>query len=85
MGGCTRSPLPSRSAAEADDLAEMSALAEQWVGELDSPLQPVHGDAWLVPLTAWTYRLAVIRREYLDLARTRLAWALDGLRSPPWG
>ena len=41
----------------------------------------------LVPLTAWTYRLAATRPEFLDAARTRLTWALEGLRSliPLWG
>ena len=39
----------------------------------------------LVPLTAWTYRLAARRPEYADSARHRLALALDGLRSPPSG
>ena len=39
----------------------------------------------LVPLTAWTYRLAARRPEYAETARHRLALALDGLRSPPWG
>ena len=33
----------------------------------------------LVPLTAWTYRLAASRPEYLDAARIRLTWALEGL------
>jgi Ser/Thr protein kinase RdoA (MazF antagonist) len=34
----------------------------------------------LVPLTAWTYRLASTRPEFLEAARTRLTWALEGLR-----
>ena len=34
----------------------------------------------LVPLTAWTYQLAATRPEYLEAARTRLTWALEGLR-----
>ena len=34
----------------------------------------------LVPLTAWTFALAAAKPEYLDLARRRLTWALEGLR-----
>jgi aminoglycoside phosphotransferase (APT) family kinase protein len=35
----------------------------------------------LVPLTAWTYRLATSRPEYLETARARLSWALEELRA----
>ena len=35
----------------------------------------------LVPLAAWTHQLAASRPAYVDLARTRLAWALEGLRA----
>ena len=47
--------------------------------ELRRRLEPLE----LVPLTAWTYRLAATRPEFLDLARTRLTWALEGLRRGP--
>ena len=36
----------------------------------------------LMPLTAWTYQLAASQPAYLDLARTRLAWALEGCETP---
>ncbi len=39
----------------------------------------------LVPMTAWTYRLAESRPEYREAARDRLAMALEGLRTPPRG
>jgi hypothetical protein len=132
--------------AEAADLHEAVALAEDVVAGLDVPLQPVHGDAWLgnvlrtpagpvwsdferlclgpreldltcnetaarsrgrrpeddaflsgygdhdaalrdrlaplelLPLAASTYQLAASQPAYLDVARTRLTWALEGLR-----
>jgi Ser/Thr protein kinase RdoA (MazF antagonist) len=34
----------------------------------------------LVPLTAWTFELARDHPEHAEMARTRLAWALAGLR-----
>jgi Ser/Thr protein kinase RdoA (MazF antagonist) len=45
--------------------------------ELRRRLEPLE----LVPLTAWTYRLAADRPEFLDAARMRLTWAIEGLRA----
>jgi Ser/Thr protein kinase RdoA (MazF antagonist) len=45
--------------------------------ELRKRLAPLE----LVPLTAWTYRLASAQPEFLDSARARLTWALAGLRA----
>jgi hypothetical protein len=37
----------------------------------------------LVPLTAWTFQLAEQQPHATELARTRLRWALEGLRARP--
>ena len=138
----TLDPSPT----EARDLAEMLDRAGIAAQRIDSPVQVVHGDAWLgnvlrtpggplwndfeltcvgpreldltcnetsardrgrspeddaflagygdhdaglrerlagleqTLLTAWTYRLAATQPDFLKLARTRLTWALEGLR-----
>ena len=50
-------------------------------GEHDAALRDRVAALELVPLAAWTFQLAGSRPSYLDLARTRLAWALEGLRA----
>jgi aminoglycoside phosphotransferase (APT) family kinase protein len=49
-------------------------------GDHDAALRERLAPLELLPLAAWTYQLAASQPAYLDLARTRLAWALDGLR-----
>jgi hypothetical protein len=47
-------------------------------GEHDAALRDRVAALELVPLAAWTFQLAATRPSYRDLARTRLAWALEG-------
>lgn len=49
-------------------------------GDHDAALRDRLAPLELLPLAAWTYQLAASQPAYLDLARTRLAWALAGLR-----
>ena len=49
-------------------------------GDHDAALRDRLAPLELLPLAAWTYQLAASQPAYLDVARTRLAWALDGLR-----
>ena len=49
-------------------------------GDHDAALRDRLAPLELLPLAAWTYQLAASQPVYLDLARTRLAWALDGMR-----
>ncbi len=49
-------------------------------GDHDAALRDRLAPLELLPLAAWTYQLAASQPAYLDLARTRLTWALDGLR-----
>ena len=51
--------------------------------EHDAALRDRAAALGLVPLAAWTYQLAASRPAYVDLARTRLAWALEGLPPDP--
>lgn len=50
-------------------------------GEHDGGLRLRLAGLELTLLTAWTYRLAATQPAYLDHARTRLGWALEGLRN----
>jgi aminoglycoside phosphotransferase (APT) family kinase protein len=49
-------------------------------GDHDVALRDRLAPLELLPLAVSTYQLAASQPAYLDLARTRLAWALDGLR-----
>jgi len=49
-------------------------------GDHDARLRDRLAPLELLPLAAWTFQPAASQPAHLDLARTRLAWALDGLR-----
>jgi aminoglycoside phosphotransferase (APT) family kinase protein len=49
-------------------------------GDHDAALRDRLAPLELLPLAASTYQLAASRPAYLDVARTRLTWALAGLR-----
>jgi Ser/Thr protein kinase RdoA (MazF antagonist) len=62
-----------RGRSTADDDFRAGYGAVDW--DLVSRLEPLA----LVPITAWTFRLAQERPDFLDAARQRLARALEGL------
>ena len=48
-------------------------------GDHDPDLRERAAALELLPLAAWTFQLAATHPTYLDLARTRLTWAFEGL------
>jgi Ser/Thr protein kinase RdoA (MazF antagonist) len=50
-------------------------------GEHDVDLRERLAALELLPLAAWTFQLAATQPAYLDLARTRLTWAIAGLEA----
>ena len=71
---CNETAARSRDRRPADD----AFLAGY--GDHDAALRDRLAPLELLPLAAWTHQLAASQPAYLDLARTRLAWALAGLR-----
>jgi aminoglycoside phosphotransferase (APT) family kinase protein len=71
---CNESAARHRGRTPADDA--FLAGYGPYDRDLLARVQPLE----LVPLTAWTFELARDHPEHAEMARTRLAWALTGLR-----
>jgi hypothetical protein len=71
---CNETAARSRGRAPEDDAFLVG------YGDHDVVLRERVAALELVPLAAWTFQLAAMQPAYLDLARTRLTWALEGLR-----